>query len=143
VIEAAGVKPVIHLLADAGFESYQETVNASRELIEKRPDFVQRFISASIEGWVSYVYGDPSPANELIKKDNPEMTDDKIAYAIKSMKDYGIVDSGDSKKLGIGAMTDERWERFFKQNVEAAVYPAGLDFKKAYTLQFVNKRIGM
>jgi NitT/TauT family transport system substrate-binding protein len=142
-IELGGVKPLVHLLADAGFENYQETVNTSVKLVQTRPEFVQRFIDASIEGWVSYIYGDPTPANDLIKKDNPEMTDDKIAYAIKSMKDYGIVDSGDSKKLGIGAMTNERWESFFKINVQAGVYPADLDFKKGYTLQFVNKRIGM
>jgi NitT/TauT family transport system substrate-binding protein len=142
-IQLAGVKPVVHLLADAGFGNYQTTVNTSRKLIAEKPDYVQRFVNASIEGWYSYIYGDPAPANALIKKDNPDMTDEKIAYAIKAMKEYGIVDSGDSKKLGIGAMTDERWESFFKVNVQAGVYPADLDYKKAYTLQFVNKKVGM
>ncbi len=139
----AGVTPVVHLLADAGFENYQTTINASRRLIETKPDFVQRFVNASIEGWYSYIYGDPTPGNALIKKDNPDMTDDKIAYAIKAMKEHGIVDSGDTKQYGIGAMTDARWASFFKSNVEAGVYPADVDFKKAYTLQFVNKRVGM
>jgi NitT/TauT family transport system substrate-binding protein len=139
----AGVTPVVHLLADAGFENYQTTINTSRRLIESKPDFVQRFVNASIEGWYSYIYGDPTPGNALIKKDNPDMTDDKIAYAIKAMKDYGIVDSGDTKQYGIGAMTDARWASFFKSNAEAGVYPADLDFKKGYTLQFVNKRVGM
>jgi NitT/TauT family transport system substrate-binding protein len=142
-IQLAGVKPVVHLLADAGFENYQTTVNTSRKLIAEKPDYVQRFINASIEGWYSYIYGDPAPANALIKKDNPDMTDEKIAYAIKAMKEYGIVDSGDSKKYGIGAMTDERWTSFFKVNVQAGIYPADLDYKKAYTLQFVNKKVGM
>src|SRR5258708_11959553 len=139
----AGVKPVVHLLADAGFENYQTTINASRQTIDQRADFVQRFVNASIEGWYSYINGDPEPANALIKKDNPDMTDAQIAFAIKVMKEYGIVDSGDSKQLGIGAMTDERWARFFKANAEAGTYPADLDFKRAYTLQFVNTRVGM
>jgi NitT/TauT family transport system substrate-binding protein len=142
-IQLAGVKPVVHLLADAGFENYQTTVNTSRKLIAEKPDYVQRFVNASIEGWYSYIYGDPAPGNALIKKDNPDMTDEKIAYAIKAMKEYGIVDSGDSKKYGIGAMTDERWASFFKVNVQAGIYPADLDYKKAYTLQFVNKKVGM
>jgi NitT/TauT family transport system substrate-binding protein len=142
-IEMAGVKPVVHLLADAGFENYQTTINASRQMVDQRADFVQRFVNASIEGWYSYMNGDSEPANALIKKDNPEMTDAQIAYAIKVMKEYGIVDSGDSKQLGIGAMTDERWARFFKANAEAGTYPADLDFRRAYTLQFVNKRVGM
>ena len=143
VIQQAGVKPVVHLLADAGFENYTTTITTSQKLIDTKPDLVQRFVNASIEGWISYMTGDPSPGNELIKKDNPDMTDEKIAYAIKVMNEYGIIDSGDSKKLGIGAMTDERWERFYKINVETGVYPADLNFKKAYTLQFINKRVGM
>jgi NitT/TauT family transport system substrate-binding protein len=143
VIQQAGVKPVVHLLADAGFENYTTTITTSQKLVDTKPDLVQRFVNASIEGWISYMTGDPSPGNELIKKDNPDMTDEKIAYAIKVMNEYGIIDSGDSKKLGIGAMTDERWERFYKINVETGVYPAGMNFKKAYTLQFINKRVGM
>jgi NitT/TauT family transport system substrate-binding protein len=137
---SAGVDPVIHLLADSGFDNYQATINTSRKMVEQRPDVVQRFIDGSIEGWYSYLYGDPAPANALIKRDNTQMPDEVIAYAIKAMKDYGIVDSGDTKTLGIGAMTDERWTRFFKSTVD---YPADLDVKKAYTLQFVNKKVGM
>jgi NitT/TauT family transport system substrate-binding protein len=142
-IEQAGVKPVVMLIADAGFANYQTTINAARKLVESKPDTVQRFVSASIEGWYSYLYGDPAPANALIKKDNPEMTDDKIAFAILKMKEMGIVDSGDAKVGGIGAMTDARWADFYNSNVQGGVYPAGLDYKKAYTLQFVNKKVGM
>jgi NitT/TauT family transport system substrate-binding protein len=142
-VQLAGVQPIVHLFADAGYDNYQTTINTSRENVDKRPDYVQRFVNASIEGWKSYIFGDPAPANALIKADNPEMTDEKIAYAIKAMRESGIVDSGDSKTLGIGAMTDERWERFFKLMSAAGAYPADLDYKKAYTLQFVNKKVGM
>ena len=78
--------------------------------------------------------------NALIKKQNPEMTDALLAYSIAKMKEYGIVDSGDSVKLGIGAMTDARMKSFFDKMVRAGVVKAGLDYKRAYTLQFVNKR---
>jgi NitT/TauT family transport system substrate-binding protein len=104
---------------------------------------VQRFVNASIIGWYNYLYGDNKAANDLIKKDNPEITDDKIAFSIKQMKDYGIVDSGDTLKLGIGAMTDERMKDFFDKMVKAGLFPANLDYKKAYTLQFVNKGLGL
>ena len=63
--------------------------------------------------------------------------------SIQAMKDGGIADSGDGKTLGIGAMTDARWKDFFDTMVKAGVYPAGLDYKQAYTLQFVNKKVGM
>ncbi len=142
-IEQAGVKPVVHLLADYGFDNYQTTINTSWKLVNEKSDLLQRFISASIEGWVSYLKGDPAPANALIKRDNPDMDDVKIAYAIKGMNAYGIVDSGDSKTLGVGCMTDARWKSFYEQMVAAGAQPAGLDLSKAYTLRFVNKRVGM
>jgi len=142
-IEAQGVKPVVLLLADAGYASYGSLIQTSDKLAHDRPDLVQRFVDASIEGWYSYLYGDPAPANALIKRDNPEMTDALLAYGIAKIKEYGIVDSGDAKTHGIGAMTDARWRDFFDTMSKAGVYRKDLDFRKAYTLQFVNKKVGM
>ncbi len=82
-------------------------------------------------------------ANALIKRDNPEMDDAKIAYAIRVMNEYGIVRSGDALELGVGAMTHARWQSFYEGMRDAGVYPAGLDFRRAYTLDFVNKRVGL
>jgi NitT/TauT family transport system substrate-binding protein len=142
-IEQQGVKPVVLLIADAGYASYGSVIQTSLKLAQEKPDLVQRFVDASIEGWYSYLHGDPSPGNALIKKDNPEMNDALIAYAIAKIKQYGIVDSGDAKSAGIGAMTDTRWHDFFDTMAKAGLYPADMDYKKAYTLQFVDKHVGM
>jgi NitT/TauT family transport system substrate-binding protein len=142
-IEKAGAKIVVHLLADAGYSSYATTIETSWKLVDEKPDVVQRFVNGTIEGWYSYLYGDSTPANALIKKDNPEMTDDQIAYSFAAMKKYGLVDSGDADKLGIGAMTDARWKDFHATMVEAGLYTSDLDLKRAYTLRFVNKRHGI
>jgi NitT/TauT family transport system substrate-binding protein len=142
-IEKAGVKPLVHLLADLGYQSYSSTLETSWRLAREKPAVVQRFVDASIEGWYSYLYGDSGPANSLIKKDNPEMTDDQIAYSVQALRTYGIVDSGDAKTLGIGAMTDARWKEFAAQMIELGLYPQDLDLTKVYTLQFVNKKVGM
>ncbi|MCS6877628.1 MAG: ABC transporter substrate-binding protein [Geminicoccaceae bacterium] len=140
---AGGFEPVVLLLADAGYDTYSTTLETTAELVERRPDLVQRFVDASIEGWYNYLYGDNRKANELIKKDNPEMDDAQIAYSIEAMKRYGIVDSGDALRLGIGAMTDERWESFFDKVVRLGLYPSDLPYKKGYTLRFVNKGHGL
>jgi NitT/TauT family transport system substrate-binding protein len=144
VIEQAGVKPVVHLLADAGFENYQTTINISRKMVAEKKDVVQRFITASLEGWAEYMKGGAAieAANARIKKDNPDMTDEKLAYALKAMNDYGIVKSGDALKLGIGAMTDERWKRFYDTMSDAGAVPKGVDVAKAYSLEFINKGVG-
>jgi len=142
-IESQGVHPVVLLLADAGYASYGAIIQTSEKLVREKPDLVQRFVDASIEGWYSYLYGDPGPGNALIKKDNPEMTDALIAYGIAKLKEYGIADSGDAKTMGIGAMTEPRWRDFFDTMVKAGLYPAGMDFQKAFTLRFVDKKVGM
>ncbi|HEV3348833.1 MAG TPA: ABC transporter substrate-binding protein [Methylomirabilota bacterium] len=142
-IEQAGVKPLVHVLADAGYSSYSCTIETSWKLVREKPDLVQRFVNASIEGWYSYLYGDPGPGNALIKKDNPDMTDDVIAYGIAALKKYGVVDSGDAKALGIGAMTDARWKEFLATMAGIGLYPRDLDLTKAYTLAFVNRKVGM
>jgi NitT/TauT family transport system substrate-binding protein len=136
-------KPKVFLLADYGFNGYSTLIETRRDLVEKRPDLVQRFVDASMIGWYHYVYGDSRPGNELIKKQNPEMTDGLLAYSIAKMKEYGIVDSGDSLKLGIGAMTDARMKSFFDTMVRAGVVDKNLDYRRAYTTQFVNKGVGV
>ena len=131
------------LLADYGFNTYSTLIETRRELVDKKPDLVQRFVDASIIGWYNYLYGDNAPGNALIKKLNPEMTDELLAYSVAKMKEYGIVDSGDALRDGIGAMTDARVASFFDKMVRAGVVKAGLDFRKAYTLRFVNKGVGL
>jgi NitT/TauT family transport system substrate-binding protein len=135
--------PKVFLLADQGFSAYSTLIETRRDLVDKRPGVVQRFVDASIIGWYNYIYGDNSAGNALIKKQNPDMTDDLLAYSVATMKKYGIVDSGDTTTLGVGAMTDARMKGFFDEMVRAGVAKAGLDYRKAYTLQFVDKKVGL
>ena len=139
----AHFKPKVFLIADQGFNSYSTLIETRRDLVEKRPDLVQRFVDASIIGWANYLYGDNKAANALIKRQNPEMTDELLAYSLAKMKEYGIVDSGDTATLGIGAMTDTRMRSFFDKMVRAGVVKPSLALDKAYTLQFVNKKVGL
>jgi NitT/TauT family transport system substrate-binding protein len=143
-IETQGkFKPKIFLLADQGFNSYSTLIETRRDLVEKNPNLVQRFVDASAIGWANYLYGDNAAANARIKRDNPEMTDAAIAYSIEEMKEFGIVDSGDAIKSGIGAMTDARMKSFFDKMVRAGVVKGDIDYRKGYTLQFVNKGVGV
>jgi NitT/TauT family transport system substrate-binding protein len=141
--QRAGFKPKVFLLADHGFNAYSTLIETRRDLVEKKPDLVRRFVDASAIGWYNYIYGDSRPGNALIKKYNPEMTDALLANSIAKMKEYGIVDSGDAIKNGIGAMSDARMADFFSTMVHAGVVKRDTDFRKAYTLRFVNKGVGL
>jgi NitT/TauT family transport system substrate-binding protein len=143
VEKQAGFKPTVILLADYGFNSYSTLIETRRNLVDSKPDLVQRFVDASIIGWNHYLYGDNKPGNDMIKKLNPEMTDEALAYSVAKMKEYGIVDSGDALHDGIGAMTDARVASFFDKMVRAGVVRRDIDFRKAYTLRFVNKAVGV
>jgi NitT/TauT family transport system substrate-binding protein len=136
-------KPKIFLLADQGFSAYSTLIETRRALVETKPDLVQRFVDASIIGWYNYIYGDNRAANALIKSQNPEMTDELLAFSVAKMKEYGIVDSGEARSLGVGAMTDAHMKDFFDKMVRAGVVKPNLDYRRSYTLQFVGKKVGL
>ena len=135
-----GFKPFIFLLADYGYNPYANTIETRRELVERNPELVQRFVDASIKGWYSYL-DNPEPGNQLIKEANPEMNDRQLAYSLKKIKEYGLVVSGDAETKGIGTMTEERWQSIFNNFVEVGVFNADIDYQQAFTLDFVNKGI--
>ena len=141
--QQGGFVPNIFLLADYGFDTYATTVEAMQATIDEMPEAVRCFVDGSALGWYNYLYGDPTAADALIKEQNPEMTDGQLAYSREKMIEYGIVDSGDAETLGIGAMTDARFKSFYDKMVSAGVVHAGLDISKSYTLEFVNKGVGL
>ena len=140
--KASGTKPVVNLLADNGYDSYSNVLLARSQMVQQQPEAVRAFIEASIEGWRSYMQ-DPAPGDALIRKDNPDITQDVLDNSVKVMRAYGIVDSGDSRTMGLGAMTQARWKGFFDTMVGAGLYQADLDWQKAFTLQFVDRGYGL
>jgi NitT/TauT family transport system substrate-binding protein len=136
-------KPNVFLLSDYGYDTYSTLIVTRRNIVEKNPDLVQRFVEASAIGWYHYLYGDSSQGNALIKRDNPDIKNDQIAFSIGELKKYGVVDSGDALTLGIGAMTDARWKDFFDKMVAIGMVDKRTDYTNAYTLQFVDKGVGL
>lgn len=134
-----GVKPKVFLLADDGYLSYAATIMVRKDLVSKRPEIVRAFVEASIEGWKQYLHGDPAAANALIKRDNPEMDDETLAYAREKMIAYGLVESGDALKQGIGAMSPDRWDAFTKQMVALGIYKPGIDWRQGVDFSFLPK----
>ena len=138
ILTEAGVSVDLWLLADYGFDSYSTTIEVTRETLESRPEDVRCFVEGTARGWVNFLYGDNRAAVDMIRADNPDMRFDQIAFAIRTLKTYGIVISGDAAEMGVGAMTDARMASFYGKMVEAGVLPAGLDISRAYTLEFAN-----
>jgi NitT/TauT family transport system substrate-binding protein len=138
LVEKAGVKPTVFLLADLGYPPYAQTVVATEAFLAKNGDAVKRFVRATAEGYKSY-FASPAPANALIRKENPQMTDDLIAFGIRTMQAYGIVAGGDAAKQGIMTMTEARWKQTFDFMVGSGLLKPTVDYRKAYSLDLVRE----
>ncbi|MGB0498530.1 MAG: ABC transporter substrate-binding protein [Rubricella sp.] len=138
-----GFEPNVFLIADAGYSTYATTIETMAATIEESPEVVECFVNGSILGWYNYLYGDNAAANAMILEDNPDMTQDKIDYAINAMLENGIVDSGDALEMGIGVMTEEAVGGFYESMVEAGVVSDDIDWRAAFTTEFVGDGLGM
>ena len=135
----AKFKPNVFLLSDHGWPPYSTTIVCLDKTVREKPKAVAAFVKASMEGWKSYLKGDPTPANLLIKKDNPNMTDDRLAHGIKLLNETGMVFGGDAAKLGAGIVTDARMKATFDMMVAMKLLdPSKVDVKNTYTTQFVR-----
>ncbi len=139
----AGFKPNVFLIADNGYSSYATTIETMADTIATDPEKVACFVDGSAKGWYTYLYGDSATADAAIIAANPDMTQDKIDFAKRMMRNEGIVDSGDALEMGIGAMTEEKVKDFFDKMVTAGVIGEDVDWQASFTTDFVNKSVGM
>ena len=137
-IQKGGVSPRIFLLAANGYPPYAETIVTLARTVKDKPDLIRRFVEASALGWKSYL-ANPAPGNALIKRDNPQIEDDLLAFSVARMKDFGLVAGGEAVKQGILTMTDARWKQTFDFMAEAGLIRRDVDYRRAYTLEFVNQ----
>lgn len=140
----AGFQSVVHLLADHGYSTYSTLIEARAETVQRNPQLVQRFVDASILGWVQYLYGNRDAANRRMLQDNPEMSLEELEASVALMKRQGIVDSGEALTQGIGAMNPARIRDFYQQMVDAGLYrPGEIDLSRVAAPQFVNRQVGL
>ena len=143
VEKEGGFTPAVFLIADNGYSSYATTIETMAETIADRPEVVECFVEGSIEGWYTYLYGDRSAADALILEANPELSQDKLDFAVRRMLEEGIVDSGDAETMGIGVMTEAKVQEFFDLIVDAGVIAGDVDWRASFTTDFVGEGVGM
>ena len=142
VKKEGGFEPTVFLMADAGYTTTSTMIEGMADYVTANSDITKRFVEASIIGWYNYLYGDNTAANDWIKKDNPDMDDDQIAFSIKQLKDYGLLVSGEAEEGGIGCFSDAGVKDFYDKMVKAGVVKADLDLSKVYTTEYVCKGLG-
>ncbi|MBU4239178.1 MAG: ABC transporter substrate-binding protein, partial [Alphaproteobacteria bacterium] len=138
--QEAGFEPKVFLLADEGYPSYAAMVLAPNAFARDNATALRSFIAASAEGWRDYLRGDAAPGDALIRKDNPEMTQAILDQARQKLRDNAIVDGGDAALYGLGAMTADRWQAFFEVVSQAGVFDPGLNWREAFTDNYLPGR---
>jgi NitT/TauT family transport system substrate-binding protein len=137
-LQKQGVKVNVLLLSDQGYPAYSTTVACMEKTVNERRKAVTSFVQATMEGWRSYLQN-PAPGNELIRKANPNMTQEQLVYSVGKLRELGIVTGGDAAIQGIGTITESRLRASYDLMVASKVIdPAKVNFTSTYTLDIVN-----
>jgi NitT/TauT family transport system substrate-binding protein len=110
-----GSDPQVFLVADLGFDPYLGVVITRASLLRDKPAVVKSFVKGARAGWTAYL-ADPGPTNAVMGRLNRAMAPETFAAAAAEQRRF--VESDDTKRLGLGAMTRARWETLAKQLVE-------------------------
>ena len=121
-----GAQPKTFLVADAGYNPYTTVLAVSGSYLRNNRDTCRRMVEAVREGWQSYL-NDPAPANAQMQATNRTM--DPRTFAESAAAQKPLIETDDARRLGIGAMTTERWATLAQQLVDLKVIekapPAG------------------
>lgn len=139
-LDAEGVATFVRLLAEDGFASYGALVLAPTAFARDNDEALRAFIAASVEGWATYINGDPGPAHGLIGRANRNMSSGELDRAREALRDAAIV-TGDAPATPLGTMSAERWRTFFESTSEAGIFPAGLAWQQAFTIDYLSPAV--
>ena len=121
--------------ADFGVPSMGLTYITHRDLVEKEPDKVERFLKATLRG-LQYAMENREETLDIVMKFAPDekrehqgfMLDTELADAVSPLTD----------ERGLGWMTGEQWEALYDQLVEFEALPEPFDPGTAYTDKFLK-----
>ena len=126
------------LISGNGYEPYRVMFTGA-DFIAQHPDVVQKFVRASVRGWVDYLAGDPTPANRLLVAKRSDLSPEFMAYSIKAMNEFHLV-SGDAQKGEYaGQITSERLESQIKLLQEIGVLDRPVAVADVVAFEFVPK----
>ena len=94
------------------------------------------------QGWEAYA-NLIEARRDMVEK-NPALNDEKLEAEVAKLQQMGMVDSGDARTKGIGALSIDRVKRFTAEMVKAGVFaPNDIDVGALATDRFVNKGVGL
>ncbi len=126
IVKAGAPMPRFLSTWQAGFRAYSVLVT-SRKFARAHPDELRAFVRAYIRGWRSYLFGNPAPAHEALKKANPANTDDFMSFSRKMIIDEHLVTGRDLSggDAQIGRLDPARYDTQIQQLEDLGILPKG------------------
>jgi NitT/TauT family transport system substrate-binding protein len=121
-----GIEPQTFLIAESGYNPYTTVLATSESYLKSNPQIVKSMIDAVREGWQAYL-ADPTKANEYMGGLNPTM--DAQTFKDSAAAQKPLIESADTKRVGLGTMTPDRWQMLVQQLVELKVIEKRMDPK--------------
>ena len=129
VAKKTGIEPQTFLIADSGYNPYTTVLATSESYLKANPQIVKLMLDAVREGWQAYLTN-PAKANEYMGRLNPTM--DAQTFKDSAAAQKPLIKSADTKQLGLGAMTLDRWQTLVQQIVELRVIDKPVDAQASF-----------
>ena len=122
------------LISSTDYQPYR-VFFTSRQFLAEHPDVVQKFVTASVQGWQQYL-ADPAKVNAELTRLNPAMSPDQVKFSIDTLKEGHFIEGAGTPDSHLGHFADERWRTIYQQLVDLKVIPHAIDPSQAYTTRF-------
>ena len=131
-----GAKPVNLYVSELGYNPYTSVLVVSEKTLREKPELVKKVVQASRDGWTRYLQ-DGKPAEALIRKANPQLEQAVLDFGHAEL--LKLCRNADTDRMGIGAMTTQRWSDLNAQLASMGTYSKGTpDASKAWDGRFLK-----
>ena len=113
--KSKGVKTKTFLVAEAGYNPYTTVLATRADVLKKDPKTVKAMVEAVRAGWREYL-DKPEAANKLMAGRNKSM--DMATFNESAEAQKSLIETPETKQIGLGGMTEARWKELAQQLVE-------------------------
>jgi NitT/TauT family transport system substrate-binding protein len=121
--------PQTFLVAESGYNPYTTVVVTSGTTLREHPERVRAMFEACQTGWRKYL-DDPTSANQMMFELNRDM--DLETFAAAAVAQKSLIETDETKKLGLGCMIEPRWTTLGEQLVNLNVIKQAPSAKECF-----------
>jgi NitT/TauT family transport system substrate-binding protein len=116
-------------VAEIGYNPYTTVLATSGDFLRKDLERAQAMVAAVREGWRRYV-DNAEPVNQRMNKMNPSMPLDVFAEVAEAQK--SLIETDETRRNGLGSMTNERWQTLIAQLRDLGDIPKSLSADECF-----------